>query len=308
MAVAIGLLGYFFPAVKLSSSLFIGPLISMIAGISIVFGLTGYLVKSPRTGYWLVFVSYLSFVAASLVLIVGSGSLDSPYIAMLMLLIILGGMFGWLGLVSSGLIAHGLLGWQLLSQSSLSPTTIGIFILGIELSLVISYFLWHKSHEVDKANTSYSKLVHELGQVAGKSEIVINAIADGVIAMDSRGVIQLINPAAQTMLGWGKQDAAKLDYRSVIKIVDSHNEPLSDQTDPINQGLTTGRVITTSTFSIRTMSDKTFLASIQVSPFGQIGTESGGVIVVFRDITRQKAEEREQAEFISTASHEMRTP
>src|SRR5690606_7866046 len=41
------------------------------------------------------------------------------------------------------------------------------------------------------------------------------------------------------------------------------------------------------------------------SPVGQPGS---GVIVVFRDITKEKAEEREQAEFISTASHEMRTP
>lgn len=36
--------------------------------------------------------------------------------------------------------------------------------------------------------------------------------------------------------------------------------------------------------------------------------DEGGVIVVFRDTTKERAEEREQAEFISTASHEMRTP
>ncbi|NCS82899.1 hypothetical protein GW746_00570, partial [Candidatus Saccharibacteria bacterium] len=42
-----------------------------------------------------------------------------------------------------------------------------------------------------------------------------------------------------------------------------------------------------------------------VSPIGVAGS---GVIAVFRDITKERAEEREQAEFISTASHEMRTP
>lgn len=293
---------------QLSSQRLIGPLISIVAGISIVFALTGYLVKSTKAGYWLVYVADVCFILASLVLITNSGGLTSPYLAMLFLLIVLSGLFGWIGLVTSGLIAHGLLAWQLIVQPGLSAASIGVFLLGVELSLLVSFFLWHKSHQVDKTNTSYTKLVHELGQVAGKSEIVINAIADGVIALDSQGIIQLINPAAQTMLGWGKQDAAKLDYRSVIKIVDSHGEPLNDQNNPINQGLVTGRLITTSTFSIRTMSDKTFLASIQVSPFGQIGTDSGGVIVVFRDVTRQKAEEREQAEFISTASHEMRTP
>ena len=42
-----------------------------------------------------------------------------------------------------------------------------------------------------------------------------------------------------------------------------------------------------------------------MSPIGDAGS---GVIATFRDITKEKSEEREQAEFISTASHEMRTP
>src|SRR5690606_7203888 len=54
-----------------------------------------------------------------------------------------------------------------------------------------------------------------------------------------------------------------------------------------------------------THSGKKLLISLVVSPVGQIGS---GAIIVFRDITKEKAEEREQAEFISTASHEMRTP
>lgn len=41
-----------------------------------------------------------------------------------------------------------------------------------------------------------------------------------------------------------------------------------------------------------------------VSPMGQ----GDGAIAVFRDITKERDEERAQAEFISTASHEMRTP
>ena len=54
-----------------------------------------------------------------------------------------------------------------------------------------------------------------------------------------------------------------------------------------------------------TSSEKRILVSIVSSP---VGTDGEGIIVVFRDITKEKAEEREQAEFISTASHEMRTP
>src|SRR5690606_26793876 len=42
-----------------------------------------------------------------------------------------------------------------------------------------------------------------------------------------------------------------------------------------------------------------------VSPIGRLGS---GAIIVFRDVTKELAEEHAQAEFISTASHEMRTP
>jgi signal transduction histidine kinase len=52
-------------------------------------------------------------------------------------------------------------------------------------------------------------------------------------------------------------------------------------------------------------SGKKISVSLVVTPIGEIGS---GAIIVFRDITNERAEEREQAEFISTASHEMRTP
>ena len=61
----------------------------------------------------------------------------------------------------------------------------------------------------------------------------------------------------------------------------------------------------TDKFSLTTGSGKKLIVSLVVSPIGDIGS---GVIIVFRDITKTKSDEREQAEFISTASHEMRTP
>jgi signal transduction histidine kinase len=54
-----------------------------------------------------------------------------------------------------------------------------------------------------------------------------------------------------------------------------------------------------------TNSGRKLLLSVLVSP---VGHQGAGAIIVFRDITKEKTEEREMAEFISTASHEMRTP
>lgn len=172
-------------------------------------------------------------------------------------------------------------------------------------SLVLLVVLWLRAPTASSAHRSYNELASELSQVAGKSEVVINAINDGVVAISGQGTVQLINPAAQQLLGWAKQDAMNLSYKSIIKILDTKNQAVTDANDPIAQAQLNNQVMKSDTFSLETNSGKSFLAYISVSPVGQPGS---GVIVVFRDITAEKSDERQRAEFISTASHEMRTP
>jgi signal transduction histidine kinase len=107
------------------------------------------------------------------------------------------------------------------------------------------------------------------------------------------------------MLGWDQQAATNLDYRSVFKLSNNKGESLAENVDPVQQVLNVNLQTRTNDLSITTSSDKKIMISLLVSPAGEMGS---GAIIVFRDITKEKAEEREQAEFISTASHEMRTP
>lgn len=174
------------------------------------------------------------------------------------------------------------------------------------LPLIASLIIWHnKSNKAYTGDKAYKELASELSQVATQSEVVINAIGDGVMAIDAKGTIQLINPAAQQILGWGKQDALALNYKSVLQLVDLKGAPIDPATDPVQQVLNTNQQIRNNDTTLVTKSSKKIISSIVASPIGEVGS---GAIIVFRDITKEKAEEREQAEFISTASHEMRTP
>ena len=114
-----------------------------------------------------------------------------------------------------------------------------------------------------------------------------------------------MNPAAQQILGWGKQDALMLNYKSILQLTDLTNKTLDVTNDPILQVLNTNQQLRSKTLTIVTKSGKKIITSLVVSPIGNAGS---GIITVFRDMTKEKAEENEQAEFISTASHEMRTP
>ncbi len=198
--------------------------------------------------------------------------------------------------------------WQSL-QHQLGLLDVVILSISTFFPLVISYTLWgHHTptgKEIDPEERNYHELASELRQVAGKSEVVINAIDDGVIALDSQGLVELINPAAQRMIGWGKHDALGLNYKSVLKLVDTRNQDMTDANDPIAKTLATNQSTVDESLSLVTSAGKHMILSIVATPVGQLGA---GVIVVFRNVTQAKAEEREQAEFISTASHEMRTP
>lgn len=165
--------------------------------------------------------------------------------------------------------------------------------------------LHRQRHSADGRAEAYHALAQELSQVANKSEIVINAIGDGVIATDSKGLIQLINPAAQTIIGWGKQDAQNLDYRSVVKLSDDKGTDIAPDTGPVQQVLQGGAPVTRNDLLLTTNSGKKINISLLVSPVGNFGN---GAIIVFRDITSEISENKQRTEFISTASHEMRTP
>lgn len=234
------------------------------------------------------------------ILITTSGGLASPFVSVWMLLAVFAGLFGWqiVLLLTMGVVLAVILanpdGFSV--QRTLSWLLFGV------MPLVLGLILWHRQ---PKTNTSYSDLANKLTTVEGKSDVVINTIDDGVLAISRSGIIELINPSAQALIGWQSGDALGLSWQSVLKLVDSEGREVPEADHPVAQALISNRPTHSDQFAILTSSEKRRLVSIVSSPVGQ---PADGVIVVFRDITKEKAEEREQAEFISTASHEMRTP
>lgn len=296
---------YFADVKEIGAALLVSDTIAMMAGSAFVAGFISYLWAPKKYIFWGSWMAFMVLAATSAALILNTGDSSSPFIALWMVVAVFAGVFGAYGLLPLFVAMAAFMTLQF-TAGSLTRESIVAVVLAGELPLIISYLIWHTKSANDNTNDrAYRDLASELNQVANKSEVVINAIADGVIAVNSQGVIQLINPAAQQIIGWGKQDALALDYKSVLKLLDKNGAELTPVTDPIADALATNKQITTNALTLLTNSEKKLLVSINVSPVGQLGA---GAIIVFRDITKEKSEEREQAEFISTASHEMRTP
>ena len=244
---------------------------------------------------------YLLTVIVSVVTIITSGGVVSPFLVMWIIVAIFAGFFGIaiLGIMALLVVLQII---AFVTQSGINTQfIIGHIFFGF-LPLIFSLILWGRRQQIDN---SVSNLENKLSAVEGKSDVVINAINDGVLAISKEGNIELINPSAQQIIGWEQGDALGLNWKSVLKLVASDGKEVDELENPISQSLSKNQPAHSDKFFLLTSSEKRILVSVVSSP---VGTDGEGVIVVFRDITKEKAEEREQAEFISTASHEMRTP
>lgn len=300
--------GYFAGTSNLNQWLEVPLLPGLVAlGSFIIVLLSYFFAPLPRIAASATF-NYALLLASVTYLIIATDGMGSTFLGLLVACLAFAGFFALGGVVvGTGAFATFIVYEYLVN--SLAPSGVMLATVLGALPLIASFTLWGRSlahaEQETKEDRSYHELAGELSKVSGKSEVVINAIGEGVLALDSHGTIELINPAAEQLLGWGKHDTLKLSYKSILKMKDTKNQLVTDANDPVAQVIASNKPIKNDNFSLETQSGKTFLASITVNPVGQLGQ---GVIVVFRDITAEKTDERQRAEFISTASHEMRTP
>lgn len=138
-------------------------------------------------------------------------------------------------------------------------------------------------------------------------EIIINNIADGMILIDKEQVIQLINPAAAAILGWYVSEATGLNIKNVMKLVNDKGEPVADADNPFNKIFNQHETIRDNNAFLVNRENKQLAISLTLSPLMN-KQEVSAAVAVFRDVSQERAEEKQRADFISTASHEMRTP
>lgn len=159
-----------------------------------------------------------------------------------------------------------------------------------------------------KSTPKSSVLASDLRNEKAKSDIILNAIDDGVMLLDANKTIQMFNPAAAKITGWAEKDTLNLDYHSVIKLVNDKNEPYAQTDDPFEKIFEEAIPVRDTKAYLVTNSGKTIAVDINVSALIDQEQNITGAVGIFRDVTQERVEQKQRAEFISTASHEMRTP
>ena len=150
------------------------------------------------------------------------------------------------------------------------------------------------------------------GAVAGAesaeilANLVLNTIDSGVIIVLSTGVIEYINPAAVSLLGGQMSQnflGAKLE--DILKLENGQGVAIPAQNNLVFYAVNNGQNYTTREYFLVNLQGQKKPVAFKVITAHSPKNER---IVTFYDITSELEAESEQTEFISTASHEMRTP
>jgi PAS domain S-box-containing protein len=141
-----------------------------------------------------------------------------------------------------------------------------------------------------------------------KSTILLNSIDDAIILIDSDNRIQSFNPAAAALTGWATEEANEIDYRSVVKLTDDKAKPYPEMQHPFYTVFQEKKTVRDSTASLIKKDGSSISVDISVSPLIDGEGYVSGAVGVIRNVDEQRKQEKQRADFISTASHEMRTP
>ena len=170
-------------------------------------------------------------------------------------------------------------------------------------------YIFKRQTVADSPDKQLAKLSGQLKTNKLQSEILINSIGDGIILISTDGKISLMNPAAAAMTEWAVKDAMGIDAATVVKLAKEDGEDLAANDNPIKQVLGDRKPINDVVLQLKGRAQKILTVSLVISPvINPKNQEFIGAVAVLRDISSARAEERRRADFVSTASHEMRTP
>ena len=145
-----------------------------------------------------------------------------------------------------------------------------------------------------------------LTEAKAKYGALLASIGDGIIYTDSSGKIVLMNKAAEKMLGWKIDEAIGRVYDEVVLLEDKNGTIVPIGKKPLRKAFE-GHTTTTTTMYLLSKNKIKFPVAITISPV-ILDNNIIGAVEVFRDITKEKEVDKSKSEFVSLASHQLRTP
>jgi len=140
--------------------------------------------------------------------------------------------------------------------------------------------------------------IQDLEQEQAKITAMLDAMVEGVIAVDGHEHILLMNEQARTMFGLGSSRGEGKPFLEVIRNADLHE--IFRAVHAGGAGLALRQEIAMSSPAQRILG----VNAVGLAPAGV----EAGVVMVLHDVTALRQLERVRTEFVANVSHELRTP
>lgn len=176
---------------------------------------------------------------------------------------------------------------------------------GVVLAIACVFMWWLSSRSGSGKAVKVKAAPHSLAS----NNDILQAVSDGIVTLDAKGNITMLNTAAGYLTGWEPADAIGIDHALVFKLCDAKGNPYDATTNPFSQLLQDRKPHRDDNTTLVTKGSERHLSvSLSASPLISENGQLTGAVGILRDVSEERKSERQRAEFISTASHEMRTP
>lgn len=138
---------------------------------------------------------------------------------------------------------------------------------------------------------------------------ILSSMAEGLIAVDNDRKIILMNQAAGILLRVAPPEAVGQDVNQILNFF-KNDKPIAYQNLPIEKAIKERNIISLNLLdnvSVQNKVGRVFPVVMIVAPL-LAGREISGAIILFRDATHEKQIDQAKTEFVSLASHQLRTP
>lgn len=170
------------------------------------------------------------------------------------------------------------------------------------------------SHRLERRYASLQEEVdqrtRELKEQYLKDRTILTSIRHGVVVTDAQGRVTDLNPAALEMMGAMPLKSVLGRSAPELLPLSRHHEPLVPEKHPLSLCLQSRREVRPEPQEQMSLErpDRTRIpVMLLVSPL-QEGDTLLGAVIVFHDVTEERKLDYMKSEFISLASHQLRTP
>jgi two-component system phosphate regulon sensor histidine kinase PhoR len=154
-----------------------------------------------------------------------------------------------------------------------------------------------------------TKVEDELRNNQERLSRILETMAEGVGIVDARGSLIYANPMAQKILGLKQSKILERTYDDPNwKNLRIDGTPLPSNEHPMSIMMTTRKPVFDQEIAVQPPDGERFYISINAAPLLDEQGEITGGIGTFMDVTQRRKITQHKDEFISVASHELRTP